>query len=510
MLIQFQNQANSSTNKLRERIREIIYELIGSISRGIKGEVTSTDPIASLKREGEGLCVTTQAREQNFDKWVDIFPELCRKHNVSCLPGNDAVASRRSPAPNLIKYEFNISINDFHKILMAESDVYRGYRHGNSLIRLKNPDLELIKEGKICLFPALELVDNKVMLRFAGCNTSEIISTQLAFLLRKYFSDVSGEIYGHHSSPLVDNLLAIDAAAMFEVIQYYFKIYSYELCLKEQDARNEEKKLYIEIKDGSLHYVVRNYQIREKYPNKIIEGKIEARDLSFSLSEPLTFEEIQQHLGEILKITTERGHTRWVYDEISHQTEAGFRIVLLTQKTRSSLVDMSLEAFTIYNALGPVLTQELQNLKSVEVPVIDFLVELKAVQKRKVQRGFVKSSEEWFKKLDPEQQQEMYHEHLQFVSRLTLSMERIDALMKKISADLSVSSAPSLSIPPVLPELTTDSSSQYILHRRVRYQENMERALPYAINTRNTVRELGHFTDEHHCRKSCRLAAKSK
>lgn len=102
---------------------------------------------------------------------------------------------------------------------MNESESYRGYRSTGSILRLAYPLQEAFKIDTICLFPVLEMDSNQIMLRIAGCNASETITTQLAYYFTKYLSLEAGsaELYGHHIAPIVEEKIGLYASDFLEV-----------------------------------------------------------------------------------------------------------------------------------------------------------------------------------------------------------------------------------------------------------------------------------------------------
>ncbi|MCL9684888.1 hypothetical protein [Legionella maioricensis] len=190
------------------------FALLKAISKGIAE--AEGYPVATIYRGG--FCITCQKTDREniiFQQLMDIFPDLCRQYNISPLPGRTEFASSRTPASatELIKYEFYISLDDLDKILMNVSENYVGYRHSGSVLRLAEPNKILMKPGVMCLFPALEMADNNIMLRIAGCNASETISTQLSFLIKKYLPTVNvgtRECYGHHVSPVAKEVFKLE------------------------------------------------------------------------------------------------------------------------------------------------------------------------------------------------------------------------------------------------------------------------------------------------------------
>ncbi len=198
------------------------FNFLEAISNGMKENTNY--PSASIQEPGGYFCITVIAgkkENEEFESLIKIFPELCAKYGIPLLPSHNEYTRKRVPqgATDLIKYEFFISPNDLDRILMNESDYYRGYRSQGSVLRLAYPLHEAFKRDTICLFPVLEMDSNQIMLRIAGCNASETITTQLAYYFTKYLSlEVgSAELYGHHIAPIVEEKIGLYASDFLEV-----------------------------------------------------------------------------------------------------------------------------------------------------------------------------------------------------------------------------------------------------------------------------------------------------
>ncbi|WP_058532837.1 hypothetical protein [Legionella saoudiensis] len=198
------------------------FNFLEAISNGMKENTNY--PSASIQEPGGYFCITVIAgkkENEEFESLIKIFPELCAKYGIRLLPSHNEYTRKRVPqgATDLIKYEFFISPNDLDRILMNESDYYRGYRSQGSVLRLAYPLHEAFKRDTICLFPVLEMDSNQIMLRIAGCNASETITTQLAYYFTKYlsFEVGSAELYGHHIAPIVEEKIGLYASDFLEV-----------------------------------------------------------------------------------------------------------------------------------------------------------------------------------------------------------------------------------------------------------------------------------------------------
>lgn len=280
------------------------FELLYAIKRGLKDE--DGYPFASMYGNPQYVCITLDTsgeglkeyqleslikQMERFQKLVQLFPQLCQKYDVKPLAGHESVARVRMPIEHLVKFEFLIDPVEFDRMMMMESHHYCGYRHSGSILRLAFPNSEALKAGVMCLFPVLPTSENTVMLRIAGCNASETITTQLSYLVNKLnlleYEAKATDFYGHHSTPIVDDLFA-------------------GLC--------------------SFDF------------------------LSIAL----------RCIG--------------INGDINHQSEHGFTEFELSATVMQNCVrEMDETANSIYRLLGVVSAQELANLQSVEVPMIDFV-----------------------------------------------------------------------------------------------------------------------------------------
>lgn len=206
----------------RELNRSIASPIISAINNTIFQE--DGYPAASVN-QNKSFCLVCEADGSNdlsnnsanaFYNFHLLFEELCKKRGLQLLPNATkySTATVISSAPKLIRYEFNIDPADLEQLLLAESEYYAGYRAGASINRLVDPSCMDIKDGVICLFPALSLSENEYIPRTAGCNMSEMISVQLANYVKKYMLSDSEQdkkfFFGHHSSKLTEDTLGID------------------------------------------------------------------------------------------------------------------------------------------------------------------------------------------------------------------------------------------------------------------------------------------------------------
>lgn len=194
----------------------ISFPLCDAIQNGIKNE--QGYPRAYIEQNG-ALSIECVDDIKGFQSLATIFPELCEQHQIARLPGaetysawSDGLSKQGKPQ---CKITFNITPDDFDRLLMIESRAYQGYRNSSgsgSILLLADPLRDAYKEGVICAFPVLLLENNSlVMLRTAGCNSSEALSTQLSYLVTQYlpaetYKNLSKR-YGHWGSELTQCIM---------------------------------------------------------------------------------------------------------------------------------------------------------------------------------------------------------------------------------------------------------------------------------------------------------------
>jgi len=186
-------------------------------------------PVAYLVKPSNAFCLAFDAdgdasTANAFHDFYLLFEDLCKKHNIKLLPNATKYATSRTVSnSSIVKYEFNILPADMENLLLSECPNYAAYRGAASINRLAAPESADIKDGVICLFPAMLLDDEVYVPRNAGCNMSEIISVQLANYIKKYVlsdADVPKEdFFGHHNSKLTGDFLKIDANDIFSTLE---------------------------------------------------------------------------------------------------------------------------------------------------------------------------------------------------------------------------------------------------------------------------------------------------
>ncbi len=201
----------SIASKIIEAINNTIFQ-----KNGYPAASVNQDKSFCLVCEADGTNPFSNNTAKAFYNFHLLFEQLCKKHDLQLLPNATkySTATVISSNPKLVKYEFNIDPDDLEQLLLAESEHYAGYRAGASINRLVDPSCMDIKDGVICLFPALSLSENEYMPRTAGCNMSEMISVQLANYVKQYMlpdSETDKKLFfGHHSSKLTEDALGID------------------------------------------------------------------------------------------------------------------------------------------------------------------------------------------------------------------------------------------------------------------------------------------------------------
>lgn len=194
------------------------HALINTIARGMNH--SSNYPSASINTDKNGqpyvIVMTKPLADTDIDAWendaldnfFEMFPYLCHKNDLSPLPGHDSLTIKKTLPGDLTKYEFHISPDTLHKLLMEECQYYQGYRAGYSVYDLAHPEYQYYKPGTMCLFPILSIDDQSVWIRNAGCNVSEVLSVQLSVLIQQTMPKLAKNlaIQGHHTSPIMQTL----------------------------------------------------------------------------------------------------------------------------------------------------------------------------------------------------------------------------------------------------------------------------------------------------------------
>lgn len=210
-----------------KQLDEIGLALCKAISNGIAN--SENYPKAHIKENG-ALVIECTEHQHQFLAFAEIFPELCDQYHLNKLspdPGNYwSKEDVTFESQKICKFTFNVAPEQMDNLLLAESEDYQGYRNANgsgSILLLANPLLKAYKEGVICAFPVLAMEDNHVMLRIAGCNASELISTQLTYFITQYLPPEtykhSTKRYGHWGSDIVDCLMTNNEALVNAAIQ---------------------------------------------------------------------------------------------------------------------------------------------------------------------------------------------------------------------------------------------------------------------------------------------------
>jgi hypothetical protein len=194
-----------------KELDEIGFPLCNAIQNGIKN-----NPGYPVRNGALSIQCVDNIKE--FQAFATIFSELCERHKIPSLPDaetysiwNDSLSVLGQPQ---CKFIFNISPDDFDKLLMVESDAYQGYRNSNgagSILLLADPSRDAYKKDVICAFPVLLLDNNTIMIRNAGCNASATLSTQLTYLITQYlpaetYNNLNSR-YGHWGSKLTNCIM---------------------------------------------------------------------------------------------------------------------------------------------------------------------------------------------------------------------------------------------------------------------------------------------------------------
>lgn len=152
----------------------------------------------------------TLAAFQQLEKNLEA---LCIQHEIKRADSNMPfiVIKNLTQSHGLYKCAINISPYNLEKLFMYESEHYSGYREGGSISRLVQQGHFYMKADKICLYPIHQIDDHTIMLRNAGCQMSETIAVQVSHLLvaSSHRATHASEHYGHHNSPLVEDMLGV-------------------------------------------------------------------------------------------------------------------------------------------------------------------------------------------------------------------------------------------------------------------------------------------------------------
>jgi hypothetical protein len=142
--------------------------------------------------------------QELLDNLLKLFPALCEKNGIEKIK-SDWISERSHVASHSDYYEFNIQADDFHALMLKESNDYRGYRSSiYSVYQLAHPETQYYKPETMCLFP-IQALENAMMIRNAGCNISEVLSVQLSTLIQHSLEKYkSVSIGGHHQSKILD------------------------------------------------------------------------------------------------------------------------------------------------------------------------------------------------------------------------------------------------------------------------------------------------------------------
>lgn len=215
-----------------KHLDDIEFDLCAAIANGI--DHADTYPNAHVKMNG-ALAIECEKNIDKLQAFAELFSNLCQQNNIPRLPSPEGHYWSKTvhvvDAQEIHTFTFNITPEDMDNLLMIESENYQGYRNAQgsgSILLLANPLLKAYKEGAICAFPVLMMEDNQVMLRIAGCNASELISTQLTYFITQFLPpetyNHSTKRYGHWGSEIVDCLMSNNEALVNAAIQCFSDI----------------------------------------------------------------------------------------------------------------------------------------------------------------------------------------------------------------------------------------------------------------------------------------------
>lgn len=139
----------------------------------------------------------------------------------------------------------------------------------------------------------------------------------------------------------LDNWINPNAEKKFE----FHGGYDLTLMPKDKEAKIEWDKLYVEVREGNLYYKV-------KSPSGLFSGHITSAELGHDLTSHTTIDDLQHLLPDILKITSDRGHTIKPGEKFKYSGEGFHYLQEVVQKRtgKSSLQDLAKEY--VFNPIG--------------------------------------------------------------------------------------------------------------------------------------------------------------
>jgi hypothetical protein len=152
---------------------------------------------------------TDQCQKLNqFGNWLMEHGE---EHLIKPEAHGMELFTKRDISDDIVKYDINLSPKILDSLFAAFSEVYRSYRSGvGSFLLLENPNQIYLKKDKVCISPVFELENDQsgnsqVMIRNAGCNFMEVITTQLGYFFQHTLKlqAKTSHFYSHNSLPKI-------------------------------------------------------------------------------------------------------------------------------------------------------------------------------------------------------------------------------------------------------------------------------------------------------------------
>lgn len=235
---------NSSIAKQDEKTRSVTVDwlehgrIVITVAKGYAGLF----PDEYLKRY-----------QEHIRAFAEFFPIYCKLHNIPLLkPGHAAVELKILEGGEKLECYFNVSAESFYDLQMKICPGTVAYRNLGGILTLAFPLKKPVKKGVICIAPVaetytedtttskLEVSKVEFMIRTAGCNSFNMISTQLAYHLSHYFepesvrakfsghlptpdseNDIS-QFHGHEQAPLVYKYLPALTPEIFGTFTYRY------------------------------------------------------------------------------------------------------------------------------------------------------------------------------------------------------------------------------------------------------------------------------------------------
>ena len=172
------------------------------------------------KEVGSGDKEYTKKQLASFGS---LLPKLASLYDIPLQEGRDTFFSIKEINGKYLAYEFYMTPDALHRVLMETSGDYLGYRSGQSIETIAHPErsaVQTLAGDTVYLFPVVDEGsmgvaaqedtphDMSLLIRNAGCNTSEVLSYQFSVWLQECMPEIYGDAipYGHYSSPILQDV----------------------------------------------------------------------------------------------------------------------------------------------------------------------------------------------------------------------------------------------------------------------------------------------------------------